>query len=459
MHVEYVGQDAIVSNEQVAFTYQVAAETPREFNESRTRNHSLDWSSRTNFLGDYVVHPFGSNNDLPNVIREVVQNNYIAPGILKKKTQLLWGSGPKLFKEVFKDGKLVKEWQDNPEIQAWLEDWDAESYILSCCVDYHHMEGVSTRFELSRGSRIGKNWISRLEHVPSDKFRLATHKDSLTTSKNPTHGIVTDWGFNHINSILAPKVYDLFDFRNPFKSRNSVHYSNMYSFCTDYYTVPDLYGSLEWLHRSTAIPLILKALSKNSINLKYHVISPQAWWDKAEKDIKENCTKRAIPYKSKYLDQYKQKMLTSISEILSGEENTGKYWHTSKTLTVDGTNILEHGWEIKVIDQKIKDFVESQILISERADRAVSAGIGLHGALGNVNDGGKADSGSEQIYALKNYMATGVDIPEMIVLKSINYAIKANFPGSGLKLGFYHIQPEKEQDISPSKRSINNQAA
>lgn len=457
MHIEFVGEDAIVHNEKVAFTYQVAAETPRELAESRTKNNTLDWSSRTNYLGDYIVHPYGSNNDLPELIRNVVQNNYIAPGILKKKTQLLWGSGPKLFKEVIDNGKLVKQWQDDAAIQAWLDSWDAEDYILKCCVDYAHMEGVFTRFELSRGSRIGKNWISKLEHISIDNGRLASHKAALVPK--PTHAIVTDWGFNHINSILAPKVYDLFDFRNPFKSRNSVHYSNMYSFCTDYYTVPDLYGSLEWLHRSTAIPLILKALSKNSINLKYHIISPQAWWDKAKKDITDRCTARGLPYKEKYLEQYKEKMLSSISRILSGEENTGKYWHTSKTLTVDGTNILEHGWEIKVIDQKIKDFVESQILISERADRAVSAGIGLHGALGNVNDGGKADSGSEQLYALKNYMATGVDIPEMIVLKSVNYAIKANFPGSGLKLGFYHIQPEKEQDITPSKRTINNDAA
>jgi hypothetical protein len=76
---------------------------------------------------------------------------------------------------------------------------------------------------------------------------------------------------------LSPyKVYPLFDFSNPFANPNSVLYSNMYSFCTDYYTVPDLYGSLEWLNRSTSVPLIFKALSKNSINLKYHIVSPQA---------------------------------------------------------------------------------------------------------------------------------------------------------------------------------------
>jgi hypothetical protein len=38
-------------------------------------------------------YPFGANNDLPDIINKV-QTNYIAPGILKKKTQLIWGMGP-----------------------------------------------------------------------------------------------------------------------------------------------------------------------------------------------------------------------------------------------------------------------------------------------------------------------------------------------------------------------------
>lgn len=457
MYIEYVGRDAIVQADKTAFTYQVASDTPREFSQQRSANTTLDWNNRKDYLGDYLIHAYGSNNDLPQIIKEVVQNNYIAPGILTKKTQLLWGSGPKLYKEVLENKKLVKDWQDDIEIQSWLDSWNAEDYILRCAVDYQHVQGVFTRFENRRGSRIGKNFIHQLHHIPTDKGRLATHRDSTTV--DPTHVVVTDWSLKNINAVLDPKVYNLFDLTNPFKYKNSVHYSNMYSFCTDYYTVPDLYGSLEWLNRSTAIPLILKALSKNSINLKYHVVSPQAFWDKAEKDLMEKCEKRSIPYKDAMLKEYREELLRGIAEVLSGEANTGKFWHTTKSFTVKDTNLLEHGWEINVIDQKIKDFVEAQILVSERADRAVSSGVGLHGALGNVNDGGKADSGSEQIYALKNYMATGVDIPEMIVLKSINYALKANFPGKGLKLGFYHIQPEKEQDISPNKRSLNNNAA
>jgi hypothetical protein len=448
--IEYVGRDAIVQAENMAFTYQVS-DSPRAFDEDMPKD-DLNWGSTQNFVGDYIVYPFGANNDLPDRIKDVVQHNSLAPGILTKKTQLLWGSGPKLYKEVIEERKVVKDWQDNATIQAWLDNWDFEAYLIQMCVDYQHMQGVFSKYALSKGSRIGNNFISELEGVSPDKARLASLRGA--PDYKPTHIVVNDWSFATPQS-LEYKVYDKFDFRKPFGSKNSILYSNMYSFCTEYYTVPDLYGSLEWLRRSTAIPLILKALSKNSINLKYHIVSPGKYWEEKEKAIKDNCETKGITYNDSMLEELKRDTLQTVAKILSGEDNTGKFWHTIKNLEYDGNNLLEHGWEIHVIDQKIKDFVDSQIAIADRADRAVSSGIGLHGSLGNIAGQGSSDSGSEQLYALKNFMATGIDIPEMIVMKALNYALKANFPKLGLKMGFYHIQPEKEQDVAPEKRFKN----
>jgi hypothetical protein len=312
---------------------------------------------------------------------------------------------------------------------------------------------VFTRFELTKGARIGTPKIAKLVHEYADRNRLAAL--NISKSKKPTHVVSSDCSFNASNLMTDYKVYKLFDYNNPFAEINSVLYSNMYSFCADYYTVPDLYGSLEWLRRSTSVPLIFKALSKNSINLKYHIVSPQAFWDKKESAIKENCTKAGVTYKDSMLQEYQRDFLDKISVVLAGDVNAGKYLHTTKTFTVEGVNLLEHGWEIKVIDQKIKDYVDSQIAISNRSDRALSTGVGLHSALGNVSEGGSSDSGSEQIYALKNYLQTGISIPEMITLKAPNYAIKANWPNKKLKLGYFHMQPEKEQDVSPKNRIKN----
>src|SRR5690606_17435010 len=126
-----------------------------------------------------------------------------------------------------------------------------------------------------------------------------------------------------INAILNPKIYPLYDFKNPFQYKNSILYSNMYSFCSDYYTVPDIYGSFEWLRRSTAIPLILRAMSVNSINVKYHVVSPQKFWDEKKGQIEEICTKKGVKYKDSMLLEFKEKFLKQIAKVLSGAENTG----------------------------------------------------------------------------------------------------------------------------------------
>lgn len=457
MNIEYVGRDAIVDTPDVAFTYQVS-ETPRDLYQSNGRSNDLDWNSQCSFVGDYLVHPFGANNDLPDIIKQTVQTNYIAPGILKKKTQLIWGMGPILYTEKLvptKDGnKRIRILQEDPEVDAWLESWDYQDYLLRACTDYQHIEGVFSKFELSKGGRIGIPSISRIVHQFCDRTRLATAKDN--ESRKATHAITSDWSFNNVQALTKYKAYALFDFQNPFANPNAILYSNMYSFCTDYYTVPDLYGSLEWLNRSTAVPLIFKALSKNSINLKYHIVSPQAFWEKKQQEIETNCTQRSIQYKPSMLLDYQKEFLEKISVVLSGDQNTGKYLHTTKSFTVEGTNLLEHGWEIKVIDQNIKDFVAAQISISERADHALSAGLNLHSALGNVSESGKSDSGSEQIYALKTFLQTGIDIPELIIMKAINYALKVNFPTKGLKLGFHHEKPEKEEAVTPEKRLINS---
>jgi hypothetical protein len=456
MNIEYIGRDAIIDTPDVAFTYQVS-ETPRDFYKFKTDNNNLDWNSQCSFVGDYLVHPFGANNDLPDIIKQTVQSNNIAPGILKKKTQLIWGTGPILYSEKLiatKDGsKRVRILQEDTEINDWLESWEYQDYLLAACTDYQHIEGVFSKYELSKGARVGSPFISKIVHQYCDRTRLATEKTNK--SRKATHAITSEWSFNNVQATTDFKVYALFDFQNPFANANSVLYSNMYSFCTDYYTVPDLYGSLEWLNRSTAVPLIFKALSKNSLNLKYHFISPQAFWEKKQKEIEASCVQKGQTYKPSMLLEYQKQFLEKISVVLSGDENTGKYLHTTKSFTVEGTNLLEHGWEIKVIDQNIKDFVAAQISISDHANHALSSGLNLHSALGNVSESGKSDSGSEQIYALKTFLQTGIDIPEFIIMKAINYALKVNWPKKGLKLGFHHEKPEKEEAVTPSERIIN----
>lgn len=452
MRIEEIGDNAIIDCGDVGFTFEVA-ENPREFSEYRIKKDSLQWENDNYHIRGFRIHPYGDSNNLPEEIRLVIQNHYAASGQLEKKTQMLWGQGPKLYREVFKDGELVREWLHDKEVWDWINSFDGEQYLMRCATDFHHIKGAFTKFYRARGARIGKNKIGKLEHVSPNDARLASKM--AANRKKPTHVVVTDWTFTHLNSLTGFKAYKLFDFNNPFAEKNSIYYSNMYSFATDYYTVPELYGALEWLKRSSAIPLIFKALSKNSMNVKYHIQSPSAFWDKVRERIKDECIQKNKDYKEEYFKAWKRDFLMKTAETLSGDENTGKFWHTEKIIEVDGYNIKEQGWEIKPIDQNIKSFVDAHIEISDKSDRVISSALNVHGALGGSGNG-KTDSGSEQLYAFKNYINSGVDIPEMIVCKPMNYAIKHNFPNKDLKIGFYHRPILAESEVTPGKR-IKNQ--
>jgi hypothetical protein len=455
MNIEYTKGGAIIEMPDVAFTYQVA-ETPRDFDRSSNSGNTLQWQNIHNYIGDYLIYPYGSNNDLPKIIKDVIDNSYNVPGFLSRKTELLWGAGPKLYRDDLEDNKDVRTRVNDVVINKWLQSIKYEDYLLKCCVDYQHMQGVYTRFETNKGSRINQGKFVKLHHIPLSHGRLARLKDSK--SNDPTHLVTSTFQFQHINAIADRKAYPLFDYEKPFEFDNSVLYSNMYSFCSDYYNVPQIYGSLEWINRSTAVPLIFKAYAKNSINLKYHIISPGSFWDNKRKAMQADCVERKITYSESMMVEYEKNFLKQIGLVLASSENVGKYLHTPTSILVKGHELISEGWEIKVLDQKVKDFVESQILISDKADKAIAAGVNVHPVLANMTDSGKANSGSEQIYALLNYLNTGVDIQEMIICKALNYAISANFPDSGLKVGFFHNAPEMQANTSPADRTKNPNA-
>ena len=95
-------------------------------------------------------------------------------------------------------------------------------------------------------------------------------------------------------------------------------------------------------------------------------------------------------------------MLTKLTEVLSGAKNAGKFFHTVDVF--DPLSQLTNIWKVDAIDQKIKDFIESQLKVMEAASSAITSGLGLHASLSNIMVAGKLASGSEMLYAYKLFM-------------------------------------------------------
>ena len=157
----------------------------------------------------------------------------------------------------------------------------------------------------------------------------------------------------------------------------------------------------------------------------------------------------------KMLEDFKDATYLKITTALAGHQNVGKMVTTDQFFDEASNQWI--GWKIEVLDQKVKDFIDAQIGIARRAALDTTSGLGLHPALSNLSADGNLPSGSEQLYAFKLYLATGVDIPEEIVCKDINYAIQVNFPGTLYKVGFYHEAVLPEASLTKSQRVINQQ--
>jgi len=402
-------------------------------------------------IGEFDIIPHGDQNNFPDELRQVLDEANQTPEILDKKTNLLWGQGPALYRIVFENGIRKKYWDTDPEIEGWLKNWNYEDYLQKTIVEFRHMNSHFSKYVCNRAKRIGgKGFINRLEHV-SCVFARLEWNDRLSASKRI---IVGDYDQPWKNGLIAFPVWNE---KDPFLYETAMRYSNMYTFALDNdYSRPTFFGSLNWIKLESSIPKLLNNYNLNSAALAYHIKVPKLWWDEQEEEFRAKCEKEGKEFTAKLWKDYQESVWEKVTDALSGITRAGKLLTTTTIFDELGNNYVD--WVVDPIDKKVKNFIDAQVNISKHASLANTAGLGLHPALSNISADGNLPSGSEQLYAFKLYLMTGVDIPESIVCRDINNAIAANFPGKDLKIGFYHDVVLTEEATSPKDR-IKNQGS
>lgn len=438
-----------------AYIFEVQSQERLEIEQLHNNSLShLNWDNNMIKLEGYDVFPWGIKNDMPLEIRETLAKNHLAPRVLKKKKLLNWGMGPQFYRMRFEGEQLKRDYYDHNDqevrrIKNWLKSWDYIRYLERAMTDFNYMEMFWTKVIPARSGRLSRPAVNRLEHVPVGNGRYA-RTEGLPDDSPATLVIVGDYQKLWNGEF---RVYPIADWSN--LRTISMYASGFYSFGTDHYTRPDLLGVLPWLRKSSSIPFILEALSRNSLNVKYHVKSPNQYWLQKKEELEEQYAAEGKRLTQKDWEEFQKEKYRSLTKVLAGDENVGKFFSSEVVYTYEGGQLVKHEWEIQALDQKIKDFVEAQINISKRSDFAGIAALGLHAALSNVSADGKSDSGSEQLYALQNYLMTEVHLPEQKVTDPINRAIALNFPNSNVRLGFYHNHPQREEDKTSSARAKN----
>lgn len=405
------------------------------------------WNDQRVTIGKYDIIPLGYNNDLPLEIMKVLDESYSGEGILGKIQGLQWGEGPRLYveEENEENGTLMRRWKIDKEVTDWLESFNAMDEIMKCHTDLTHGLGYFVKLKQNKAWRIGQpSFINELEHVSVSKARL----EWPGLDKDYPENIITGaFPYPRIDKMYAYPIW-----KKNAKLRHPVYmaYQSIYSFCKSAYSTPRFFGALNWMRLSNSIAPLLLNYNANASAISYHIESPQEYWDNVQEKLKNNCYAQGIEYSDKMLEDYKDKAFEDFSAALSGAENVGKFMHTQSSWNDEARNY--QGWKITPIDKKIKDYVDAQIAIADKGDSASTSGFGLHPALSNIIVDGKLSSGSEMIYALKGYISTETAIPEMILFGPWNDALKINFPGKNLKLGFFRNIVQLESQVTPNKR-------
>lgn len=405
-------------------------------------------------VAGHDIVPWGPHNDMPEAVCHLLHRFYAAEGILSKITGLQWGQGPHLYEDDIdlQANRFVRRWKEDQEVMADLQGWtntpDWQQFLKACAEDYNHMRGFFVKIYRNRAPRVGgPGRLMKLEHVPLKKCRLLYPHEGSDVCPGV---MVADFPFVDPNYVA---VYPMFNPSDPFRHPISMLYCSEYTFGQDFYAMPKFLGAWKWLELAGGLADILQNYNTNASSISLHIESPQSYWDKAEERIKEKCAREGKTYSPRMLEDFKDAQMKKFAENISGADNAGKYLHTTKEFDAEADAFT--GWTITPVDKKLKDYVESQIKIANKADAAATSGFGLDPALANLIMENKLSSGSEKLYSMKVHLATETAIPDMIICRPLTYFIMANHPGTKTRVGFYRPSIDSEQNITPENRVRN----
>lgn len=409
------------------------------------------WDKDPQSVGGVSIVPWGPDDQMPRMVRDLLEKNNIGPGILTRKLGLIYGQGVQLYRTKVEENEVVQEWTQDSEIQTWLESWDYQRYVREALTEYLHLGGHFTKYQCAKSVRIGKPWIHSLKCIPSADCRLVWPDPHRT----PTLDDITEILVGDMERWRQLQIFPRFDKWHPTDHEAAVQYHSLRSFGRNLYAISSFHGSIPWMQDANDIAEIVRALNDNVIAAAYMVHEPQAYWHEKQMAIESDHPEWTEQQVAKELDKLRDQITRQIADVMAGKHNAGKFF-TCVDFVDDQGNA--QSWKIEPIELNLDKYIQAQKDISKMADSATTSAMGLSPALANIIIDGKSDSGSQMLYALKIFYGADTVIPEQIVLEALNDAIRINFPQKkDIFLGFYHKTIQKEDNVSASDRMTNQQ--
>jgi len=439
--------DTAVGTYAVALGSRFGSQTFSSFFDLEGRS----WDKDPQSVGGVSIVPWGPDDQMPRMVRDLLEKNNIGPGILARKVGLIYGQGLAMYKNAVVENELQQQWQEDREVRNWLESWDYQRYVRNCLQEYVHLGGHFTMYQCAKSVRIGKPWIHSLRCLPSADCRMIWPD----TNRTPQFDDIREILYGDMERWRQLQRYPVFDKWHATDHEVAIGYHSMRSFGRNLYAISSFHGSIPWMQDANDIAEIVRALNDNVIAAAYIVHEPQAYWQEKRMDIEADHEDWTDQQVSAELDRLRDKITTQIADVMAGKKNAGKFFTCVDFVDDQGH---QQSWKIEPIELNLDKYIAAQKDIAKMADSATTSAMGLSPALANIIIDGKSDSGSQMLYALKIFYGADTRIPEEICLEALNDALHINFPEKhDLWLGFYHKTVQKEDNVSAKDRITNQQ--
>jgi len=381
-------------------------------------------------IDKFKIIPNGPDNLFPYNFKALLDKNNIFHSILREKIDLILTGGTMLYTEEIVDNKIVKKPVLNTEIQDWLDSWDFTNWLLQQTTDFMYIENNASLLVTNKARRIpgyeSKRKIAEIRYLPVEDIRMGPYN---------SQGKINDYfqaNWMNPEKILKYNSYNRLD---PFRHAASVFYVKMPSFGSKYYGRPPFIGITDYLKlKELIINWSIDNLKNTSF--KWHVQSPFSYWEKLAD---------ANGWDGKQLAKYEKDVLAQIDRFLSSDkaENASKRFHSK--FGIDAQSGKETGWKLIALDDNTEKNSKAYLEASTGIDESIIASAHLDPSLSNIQIKGKLSSGLDKLIAFNIHQLVSTPTPRRLILSPVNEAIKINWPGSGIKIGFNDTQLEYAQ--------------
>lgn len=486
--MQLIGNVGTYVDDKNSFTFQVGSTPSARLGDEDDPGFDNRLGGRGAFamqwlnVSGYNVYARGDNNLKCEELENDIKKNRLLPRLISKQINMLYGSGPSIYKSSITNGKRVKEWVEEPTIMAWLESWQENGmemshtdFALGLIKNYYYFRDYFVKWRMSLGASIGAMPVAGLELIDNRRCRLGTNKTDVVTAlanySDFRFVLVGNWMSGAAKFSVYPK-FNLNEVKN-YRYAAVSHHREM--------AVGDFYGCNEthegaraFIKGSNETAEYINSFLHNSLAAKVHIIIPNAWVESKRKSIKllcdENKSREAkkdklltyngievgTSFKESSLIQFVQTELRKLSKYLSGSGNQGKAY---SSISFRSGNNEEERWKIETVDLKYKEYISSIIEYDKRADEVLLASVGLDSSISSVSkDGVISKSGADVYYNYLIYLMSLTPDDEKCS-EPFNMAIKVNFPAlykAGYRIGYYRETPSRQEEVSPKDR-INTQ--